>query len=193
MDSLVFLRAFLRTPKRIGSVTPSSSVLARLMVDAADIHEGHVVVELGAGTGPFTREIHSRYPDNPFLALEPGAELAAVLRTELPGVAIREGLAQELPQLAREWGYEKVDRVVSGLPWALWSKVLQNDILDNMIRCMNTDAKFVTFTYLHSGVMPAARSFRRELTNRFEVVKTSHVAWRNMPPAYAYICEKPRQ
>ena len=163
------------------------------MVDAADIQEGHVVVELGAGTGPFTREIHTRYPQNPFLALEPGPELAAVLRAELPEVAIREGLAQELPRLARDWGHAKVDRVVSGLPWALWSKVLQNDILDNMIRCMDTDAKFVTFTYLHSGVMPAARAFRKELDRRFEVVRTTPVAWRNMPPAYAYVCESPRR
>ncbi len=163
------------------------------MIDAADVHEGHVIVELGAGTGPFTREIHRRYPSNPFLALEPGADLAAILRAELPDVAVREGLAQELPRLAREWGHTTIDRVVSGLPWALWSKALQRDILDNMIRCMNADAKFVTFTYVHSGIMPAARSFRGELAERFESVHTTPVAWRNMPPAFAYVCATPRR
>ena len=162
------------------------------MIDAADIREGHVVVELGAGTGPFTREIHRRYPENPFLALEPGAQLAAILRQDLPNVEIREALAQELPRVAQEWGNAKVDRVVSGLPWALWSKALQNDILDNMIQCMSPHAKFITFTYLHSGVMPAARSFRAELSSRFETVSTTPVAWRNMPPAYAFICDTPK-
>jgi len=190
LKSLVFLREFVRAPKRIGSVTPSSSVLAKMMIDAADINDAHVVVELGAGTGPFTKEICARYPQVSFLAIEPREHLAQVLRAEFPDLMVKEAWAQDLPGLLSEWGHPRADRVVSGLPWALWSKSVQNDILDAVVSSLAPDGKFVTFTYLHSGVMPGSRVFRQTLCERFRSVTTTRTAWRNFPPAYAYVCEQ---
>jgi phosphatidylethanolamine/phosphatidyl-N-methylethanolamine N-methyltransferase len=192
LKNLVFLREFFRAPKRIGSVTPSSSVLAKLMIDAADIKEGHVVVELGAGTGPFTKEIVSRHPDVAFMAIEPRQHLAQVLREEFPSLQVQEAWAQELPQLTASWGHPTVDRVVSGLPWALWPQALQEEILSALVASMAPTGKFVTFTYLHSGVMPGARRFRKNLNAYFGTVRTTQVAWLNFPPAYAFVCEDAR-
>jgi phospholipid N-methyltransferase len=162
------------------------------MVDAADIQDKHVVVELGAGTGPFTKEISNRHPENPFLALEPRADLAAILRKDFPRLVVKENYAQDLPTLMDEWEYSKVDRVVSGLPWALWPKAMQDDILDGMLKCFSPQGRFVTFTYAHSGLMPSARVFRTTLRRRFKSVETTSIEWLNFPPAYAYICEQPR-
>ena len=86
------------------------------MVSAADLRPGHKVVEIGAGTGPFTRAIQAARPDVDLLLVEPSAELAAVLRRDFPGVTVDERYAQDLPAIVKDWGHERVDRVVSGLP-----------------------------------------------------------------------------
>jgi phosphatidylethanolamine/phosphatidyl-N-methylethanolamine N-methyltransferase len=162
------------------------------MIDAADINDDHVVVELGAGTGPFTKEIFTRYPSLAFMAIEPRQDLAKLLRAEFPSLMVQEAWAQDLPQLLEAWGHPSADRIVSGLPWALWSQALQDEILSALVESMAPQGKFVTFTYLHSGMMPGARLFRKNLSNYFGTVQTSRVAWLNFPPAYAFICEDAR-
>jgi phospholipid N-methyltransferase len=46
----------------------------------------------------------------------------------------------------------------------------------------------VTFAYLQGLVMPAAGMLRRRLKAQFSAVKTTKVIWRNVPPAFAYVC-----
>lgn len=54
---LQFLTQFLKYPRTIGSITPSSSFLAKAMVTPVSWEDTEVVVELGAGTGIFTKYI----------------------------------------------------------------------------------------------------------------------------------------
>ena len=54
-DNWMFLQAFLKSPRVIASVFPSSSFLERRVVRAADVGSARAVVELGAGTGGITR------------------------------------------------------------------------------------------------------------------------------------------
>lgn len=190
-DALVFLREFVRDPNRIGAVAPSGPQLASIMCEAAQLAPEHVVVELGAGTGPFTRAIRERVPSAPLLALEPKADLAAMLRQELPTVEVVEAFAQDLPRLCREWGHPKVDRVVSGLPWTLWPPEVQRAALDAVIEVLVPEGRFVTFNYLGAHWMPKAQALRGELAARFARVEPSSVAWLNVPPAFVYICSEP--
>jgi phosphatidylethanolamine/phosphatidyl-N-methylethanolamine N-methyltransferase len=190
-DALVFLREFVRDPNRIGAVAPSGVQLASIMCDAADLAPGQAVVELGAGTGPFTRAIRERLPEAPLLALEPKADLAERLRAELADVEVVEAYAQELPRLCAEWGHPRVDRVVSGLPWTLWPTEVQQAALDAVVEVLEPSGRFVTFNYLGAHLMPKARALRAELASRFGKVEVSPTAWRNVPPAFVYICTEP--
>src|SRR5689334_217078 len=96
MSTWSFLREFARDPVQLGAVAPSGVDLARRMVDAAGLEPGHVVVELGAGTGPMTAEILARRPDGPFVSLEPNPALAEILRQRFPGVRVEQRYAQDL-------------------------------------------------------------------------------------------------
>lgn len=192
-DAFVFLREFLRDPNRIGAVAPSGSQLAARMCESAHLSDGQVIVELGAGTGPFTRAIMERHPSAALLALEPKAELASLLRKELPTVRVVEAYAQELPKLCAEWGHPVVDRVVSGLPWTLWPQEVQREALDAVVEVLAPDGYFVTFNYLGAHMMPKAQALRGELAQRFGSVSTSRTAWLNMPPAFVYICSEPKK
>jgi phospholipid N-methyltransferase len=185
-----FLSAFLRTPSGIGSVTPSSPALAKRMIDEADIRPGHVVVEVGAGTGPMTRALVARHPDNPLLVLEPDPSLAVVCRAAAPGADVVEAYAQDLPRLLAERGLGLADRVVSSLPFAGWSPALQDAVFDGLFAAMKPDARMVTFTYVHSPWLPAGRRARALLERRFSSVGRSPIVWWNFPPAFVYVCDR---
>lgn len=191
MSSLVFLREFVRDPVCLGAVAPSGPSLARLTVESAGIEPGQVVVELGAGTGPMTAEIVRMHPDNPFMSLEPKPALAAALRERFPDVRVEERYLQDLPELLADWGHDKVDRFVSSLPWAIWSDELQGECFDAIANTIQPDGKMVTFQYVHSQVLPAAKKFRATLETRFGKVSKTRVAWVNLPPAFVFVCEDP--
>ena len=54
------LSTFIRQPFRTGTVVPSSLGLAELMVEDMGLASANTVVELGPGTGVFTRVIAER-------------------------------------------------------------------------------------------------------------------------------------
>lgn len=163
------------------------------MVEAADISDRDVIVELGAGTGPFTREINKQHPDAPFVALEPDTTLAQVLREQLPGLRVEERYAQDLPEILQSWGHDHVDRVISGLPWTVWSDEVQESILDAVCDSLADDGRLVTFTYVHAQVLPGAKRLKEKLSRRFRAVTRSRVAWANLPPAFVWVCSEPNR
>jgi phosphatidylethanolamine/phosphatidyl-N-methylethanolamine N-methyltransferase len=192
LSNLLFFREFTRNPKGIGSVMPSGSQLARRMVTAAEIAPGQAVVELGAGTGPVTRVLRDRHPDVDLLLIEPSAELAGVLRQDFPGVPVDERFAKDLPAICLEWGHERIDRVVSGLPWTMWSEDVITAGLDAVVQVLAPGGRMVTFSYVHSQLLlPGARRFRRLLGERFATVTRTEVQWLNVPPALVFVCDVP--
>jgi phosphatidylethanolamine/phosphatidyl-N-methylethanolamine N-methyltransferase len=197
MSVWTFFREFARDPVLLGAVAPSGRALARRMVDAAGIRSDHTVVELGAGTGPMTAEIVSRHPEpaaaGRFVALEPNPALAMVLRERFPEVRVEERFAQQLRAILDEMGLERVDRVVSSLPWAIWPQALQAEVFAAILDVLAPDGRMVTFGYLHALPLPAARRLRAALEARFESVETTPAAWANVPPALVYVCDRPRR
>jgi phosphatidylethanolamine/phosphatidyl-N-methylethanolamine N-methyltransferase len=193
MSAVTFLKEFVRDPVQLGAVAPSGPELAKLMVEAAELRPGQVVVELGAGTGPMTAEILAQRPDGPFVALEPNPPLAEGLRLRFPGARIEQRYAQDLRAILGEMGQERADRVVSSLPWAIWSDELQAEVFAAILDVLADDGRMVTFAYVHALMLPAARRLRRALESRFEEVRTTRVAWWNVPPALVYVCDRPRR
>jgi len=182
--SFPFLRAMLRDPVAVGSVWPSGPALARAVIDAAELAPGQVVVELGPGTGPFTALL-ARH-EGPVLAVEADPDLAARCRARCPQVQVVQGRAEALPRLLAERGHGRVDRVISGLPFAIWSDEAQRAVLRAVTECLAEPGVFVTFTYAHSPWLPAGRRFRGLLGDCFERVEALPVIWGNVPPALVY-------
>jgi phosphatidylethanolamine/phosphatidyl-N-methylethanolamine N-methyltransferase len=189
----LFLRDVTRRPKQMGAIAPSGAELGRVMVEAAQLRPDHVIAELGAGTGSITAAIRHAVPTAPLLAFEPGKELAEVLRNRFPDVRIDERLAHEMPAALAEWGHPKVDRVLSGLPWTIWSEAEQDQILSSVAGCMQPDGRLVTFTYVHSQVLKGAGSLKALLERHFETVERTRTAWMNVPPAFAWVGVGPKR
>ena len=192
MSAWTFLREFLRDPAKVGALAPSGRALAELEVGAAGIEPGHVVVELGAGTGPMTAALLEHHSDNLLICLEPADELADCLEQRFPSLRVHRRFAQDLPDILAEVGATKVDRVVSSLPWAAWSSTLQDAVFEGIEAVLAPDGRMVTFTYAHTAVLPNARRFRSKLHEHFDSVHTTRIAWANIPPAFVYVCDTPR-
>ncbi|MAW77451.1 MAG: methyltransferase [Planctomycetes bacterium] len=186
-----FLREFIKEPGSVGAVAPSGSVLAARMLDGISLDQSSVVVELGPGTGVFTAEILTRISTRTrFLAVEKNPIFARNLQRQFTSVEIIEGNAAELSSILDEKQLKEVDIVVSGLPWASFPDSIQDELLAEVAQVLSPEGRFVTFAYGGIHLFPKARAFRKRLDQIFGKVESTRLAWRNLPPAFAYHCRR---
>ncbi len=190
-DRVRFFSAFVRRPFDTGAITPSSAHLAEAMVEGMGLPLADTVVELGPGTGVFTRVIEKQLrPEARFLSFEINPDLAAELKHRFPRVQIVNDSVENIRHHLEAAGRHDVDSAISGLPWAAFSPDRQEKLLDATIHALKPGGRFATFAYSHAAWLPPGRRFRELLDSRFKRVETSKVVWRNTPPAFVYRCLK---
>jgi phospholipid N-methyltransferase len=189
--SLAILGQFLKNPKHIGAIAPSSRALSRRIVSDSDIESASVILEYGPGTGVFTRQIlKAKNPGAVFAAIERNELLAARFRVEFPGVPLYEDSAENAPGIIRHLGADKVDCVISGLPWAAFDDGLQDRLIDATLEVLREGGTFVTFAYLQGLLLRSGKRFAEKLKSNFSRVSRSGVVWWNLPPAFVYRCTR---
>jgi phospholipid N-methyltransferase len=159
-------------------VAPSSPRLAKAMCDhLGPVPAGGVIVELGPGTGPFTRELRRRHPGHRLVVIEANPIFARRLARELPEVTVIEGCASLLGSHLARLGIacEKVGVIVSGLPLLSLPGGLPNAILTEIAAVLKPGRRYVQFTY-------SARSWRR-LPTAGLTLEPPRKVWLNLPPA----------
>jgi phosphatidylethanolamine/phosphatidyl-N-methylethanolamine N-methyltransferase len=188
-----FLAAVLRNPGQVGAIMPSSRRMARLLTTIVPRTGSPVVVELGPGTGAVTGVIDARLPrDARHLAVELDPAMAVFLQRMHPDLEVIEGDAVKLGALLAERDVERADAVISGLPWSLFDNDTQRSILAQVADVIAPDGAFTTFAYQHGLLLSAARRFRGLLDETFEEVLVTSTVLRNFPPAFTYVCRRPR-
>jgi phospholipid N-methyltransferase len=185
------LRTFVKEPFRTGTLVPSSRALAELMAEDMGLESADTVVELGTGTGVFTRLIAERVKRNALvLAFEIDATLARELQPLLPRVNVVNDSAEHLGRHLRQHGRTAADAILSGLPWANFPAELQKRLLHAVVAGLRPGGRFATFAYVATARLPPGRRFRTLLEESFTRVETTRVVYRNFPPAFVYRCEK---
>ncbi|MDR2013174.1 MAG: methyltransferase domain-containing protein [Rhodanobacter sp.] len=185
-----FFRQWLKNPRAIAALAPSSKQLARHMM--AQLPAGsRRIVELGGGTGVFTRALieHGIAPRD-LLVLELNSELYRFLCQRFPDAQVVNGDACDLAQIVSGCGFagaEGVDAVVSGLGFLSMPRELQRKILRAIFSVLDPGRPLIQFTYGPSSPIP------RELLDELGLsVRRAGIAWINVPPARIYVFTRNR-
>jgi phospholipid N-methyltransferase len=180
-DRAFFLYKFLQSPRTVGSITPSSKFLAEKMLAPIDWDNTRSVIELGAGTGIFTRFINEyKHPDCVGLVFECEPALRNQLQEAYPALHTFSN-ATEIKQALVDMNISQVDCIVSGLPFNNFDQELRDKILSEVMRALKPGGLFITFQY--------SLQMRKQLLHHFDAVDISFVPL-NLPPAFVYTCRK---
>lgn len=183
-----FLGGFARRPFTTGAVWPSSKALSKVVVDNCEITADSLVVELGAGTGAFSKLLLERLNgQGRLLAVEVNRTYATFLSRRFPKCEVIHGAAENI----RSYLDGRLAAcIVSGLPWGNMLPRMQDRVLEAILESLAPDGQFLAFAYVHAAWFPTSRRFRGLLTRRFQRLETTPIVWRNLPPAIVFRCWK---
>jgi phosphatidylethanolamine/phosphatidyl-N-methylethanolamine N-methyltransferase len=180
-EAFAFLRAWLAAPRRVAALAPSGAALARLItseISAADAP----VIELGAGTGAFTRALLERgVPEAQLVLVETDANLARLLRVRFPGARVLMVDAARLRSLGGTLDGTAAGAVVSGLPLLAMSPKRVAAVLAGAFAWSRPGAAVYQFTYGPRCPIPPWVAARMDL-NAERIGGT----FANLPPASVY-------
>lgn len=145
-ETLTFFQEWLRSPLRVAAVAPSSRALASLITGEISRDTGPII-ELGPGTGAFTRALLARGVRPQDLALiEAGSEFAVALQARYPAARTLWMDAARLRTVELFDG-QPAGAVVSGLPLLSIAPRKVMAILIGAFAKMRPDGAFYQFTY----------------------------------------------
>ncbi len=179
-----FLKGFLRNPREVGSIVPSSRFLTRRVLNCGRVAQARVIIELGPGTGVFTREILGRMPaDGKLVVVEISPDFVSVLRREFsdPRLTIYEGSSTDLEKALAEAGEERADLVVSGVPFSTMERGAGRRTLEAAKRVFSERGRFVAYQF---------RSHVRRFAEPVFGPAETHSGFWNIPPMRIYVWKR---
>lgn len=174
-------RKFMEQGTSVASVAPSSRFLARMICKGIDFDRAKCIVELGAGTGPITKELVKRVkPHTKLIVNELDSDFCKRLRHRFPNADIVEGDAAKIDQLLAERGINQVDHIVSGLPLPSFPAPLRDAIVASSCRALGPNGDFRQLTVMPYVYWRMYKGYFADV--RFKLVPL------NLPPAGVYVC-----
>lgn len=175
-ENLLFFKRLLKNPKALGAVTPSSLALSNFICRHVEATPDSFVVEIGAGTGRFTRAL-LRYGVAPtqLFVVEMDPELCKFLTQHFPQVTVINGDATDLLKILPPHIIGKVSTVISGIPLVNLSESVQASIADACFAVLTEGGQMLQFTY---GPISPLSSRKLGLHKK----RLGSVLW-NFPPA----------
>lgn len=144
-----FFQGFLKSPRVVASLVPSSPFLERRLVRAAQLHSATTVVEIGAGTGGTTRAL--------LAAMPPGSHLLAIERTAAfveslrqiddPRLIVVHGCASDLVAELERHRLGAADAVISGVPFSTLPAELAHRIVTEAGRALRLRGRFIAYQF----------------------------------------------
>lgn len=179
-----FLKQFWQEKKMVGAMSPSSRYLAHKMLKNIDFKKAKVLVELGPGTGVFTKKILAAMnPDAKLLVFELNDNFYNNLKEEISDerMTLIHDSAEFIQKYLKESELLYTDYVISSLPLANFPNKVKSNILNASYDSLKNQGKYIQFQY--------SLNARKFLEERFESV---HIAFTplNFPPAFVYTCIK---
>ncbi len=172
-----FLRGFIKHPRMVGSIIPSSRILINRMLDPVDWANTRLFVEYGPGVGTFTRPILELLgPDATLVTVDTNTDFTTYLKSSIddPRLVAVTGSAAEIERILDERGLGKADYVLSGLPFSTLPPGVGDAIAKATANVVRTGGAFLIYQF-----SPKVRDFIAPFFERIE----RGFEWVNVPPA----------
>ena len=201
---LRFLRRYLSDPHTVGAVAPSSRALAEALCEPFRQRTSPAaILEVGAGTGVFTRQIGTLLGDGDFVDVcEIRPDFADIIEADVlsaPSFAMAkaEGRVRLLRGAVQDIAEDdRYDFIVSGLPLTAFEFQTVKDVFGALRRALKPGGVLSYFEYV--GLRRISRSVamgsRRRRVNRVSTYLSGRIrkhefarktVLKNFPPAYA--------
>jgi phosphatidylethanolamine/phosphatidyl-N-methylethanolamine N-methyltransferase len=144
---LEFLQGFLRRPRQIASVVPSSRFLERRVACLSALADAQLVVELGPGTGGTTRALLAAMPPHAsLLSIEISPDFIATLRAiDDDRLIVHHGNAERLTEILGHYAWASVDVIVSGIPFSLLRLDGRRRMVEEIWSALTPGGRFVAY------------------------------------------------
>ena len=184
---MTFFTEFLRNPRQNASIVPSAPMACEKMFEGLDMAAMQYVVELGPGTGCFTKELMAQLSDSAeVLMLEINPTFCPQLeQTYGHRFQVRQVSAHRMDEMVNALGWPRIDLVVSGLPYTLPDKVI-DPLFESLKRRTREGTTYRFFTYVPPLMKRKYVPAGFELTLEHRVVK-------NVPPMWIYSAKACRE
>lgn len=180
LDELRFVREWIGNPLKTGAVSPSGRWLARAMAAEVDVAREGVVVELGPGTGVFTRALLDRgIPAERLLLIEYNRDFCRLLAERFPGVKVIQGDAYAIRSHLDALDVGPVASVVTGLPLLSRSLRRRVELVEACLDAGRPGMPLIQFTYAFQPPVPAGEGDYD--------VRLAHRVLFNLPPATVWV------
>ena len=181
---LAFFRGFLKRPKEVGSVIPSSRFLEKRIVSSAQLSRARVVVELGPGTGGTTRALLRSLAANArLLAIEINPHFAQLLGDHVPDprLIVHHGSAADIREALDAHRLPAPDVILSGIPFSTMPPEVGRELLASVRDTLSPDGRFVAYQF-----RDRVETLGREVFGR----GSSQLELLNVPPMRVYRWKK---
>ena len=179
-----FLKEFLNKNNQVGAIAPSSKYLTKKMMGNLSLSEAKTVVELGPGTGVFTKKLLELIgPKTKLLVIEINTSFYNNLKQQFsdPRLTLVNGSATDLSHYLKQLRLSQADIIISSLPLAVLPSFLRNRIVLSASDALSKDGKYIQFQYTLQS--------QKMLEKVFSTVKIKSCLL-NIPPAFVYTCSK---
>lgn len=181
---LLFSRNFLKHPRMLGSVIPSSRFLVKRLLRQVDWPRARTIVEYGPGVGTITAHLLRRLgPDGHVVAIDTNRDFVRHLSRTLPDPRLQvvEGSAADAETVLAERGLGRADYVISGIPYTTMDPGVRDRILRTTHDVLQPDGMFLVYQFTRA-VQPYLHEVFAQVHAEFEP--------RNIMPARLYYCRR---
>jgi phospholipid N-methyltransferase len=185
-DALLFGANFVKHPRMLGSIIPSSRRLVRRLLAPVDWDAVSVVVEYGPGVGTITVEVLRRLgPRARMVAIDTNRAFVAHLRRTVtdPRLSVVHGSAAEAGAILFDLGRTRADVVISGIPFATMPRALREEILFRTRAILPARGSFLVYQF--------SRAVRVHLLGHFAEIHEEFEPL-NIMPARLFFCRPER-
>lgn len=183
MNNLSFIKQYLKNPKTIGAIMPSSKYLAHKMIEDIDFNHSECIIEYGSGTGVFTEGlVKNKSEDTKLLLFEYNEDFWKLLKDKFgneKNVFIINDSCENIDTYLLKYNINNVDYIISGLPFASLPQKISEKILTKTRKVLKNDGNFITFQYT---------LLKKDFIKRYFKYIDLKREFKNIPPAYVFNC-----